>query len=240
MPLFLSVVIPAFNEEKRIGKILEAAKNYLASQSFDYEIIIVDDGSTDATAKVANSLAKDFKNFFIIKNETNQGKGAAVKKGMLKAQGIYRLFADADDSTPFGEFAKFLPWLEKFEVIIGSRAIKDSQVDQPQSWPKVWLGRLGNKIICQFLKLNISDTQCGFKCFSAAAAQEIFSRQVVKGWGFDIEDLVLAQKLGLKIKEIGIKWVNDKNSKVSWRSYFIVLKDVFLLKKRLSKNFYIF
>lgn len=228
---FLSVIIPAYNEERRIFKILEAAEDYLVGQNFDYEIIVVNDGSEDKTVEVAKSHSSGFKNFLIIDNKNNQGKGAAVKQGMLAAKGDFRLFADADNSTPFEEFEKFIPFLqENYEVVFASRALKDSQVEKPQNFLKVFLGRLGNLLIRKILKLNITDTQCGFKCFKAMAAQEIFSQQKISGWSFDAEILVLAKKLGFKFKEVPVRWINEKSSRVSWKSYFLALKDIWKIR----------
>lgn len=233
--MFLSVIIPAYNEEKRISKILDAAYKYFQSKDFDYEIIIVDDGSKDQTVKVAQNYKDKFKNLKILSFVKNSGKGAAVRSGMLEGKGDFLLFADADNSTPIEQFDLLFKYFPNFDIIIGSRALKTSQLEKKQNFFKILLGRMGNFLIRKVFKINIKDTQCGFKFFSRDAAKKIFSKQIVNGWGFDIEILVIASKLGFKIKEVGIKWLNDLDSKVSWGSYLKVLQELFRIKKELKK-----
>jgi len=233
--MFLSVIIPAYNEEKRISKILDAAYNYFQSKDFDYEIIVVDDGSKDKTDKVAQNYSSKFKNLKILSFLKNSGKGAAVKAGVLESKGDYLLFADADNSTSFEQVEFFLKYMSEFDIIIGSRALKDSQLVKRQNFFKTFLGRAGNFIICRLFKIKIKDTQCGFKLFSKKAGKEIFSKQTINGWGFDIEVLVIASKLGYNIKEVGVKWLNDMDSKVRWTSYLKVLKELWKIKKEIKK-----
>lgn len=233
--MFLSVIIPAYNEEKRIFKILDAAYNYFQSKDFDYEIIVVDDGSKDQTAKVVQNYSNKFKNLKIVSFLKNSGKGAAVKAGALESKGDYLLFADADNSTSFEQVKFFLKYIPEFDIIIGSRALKDSQLVKRQNFFKTFLGRAGNFIICKLFKIKIKDTQCGFKLFSKKAGKEIFSKQTISGWGFDIEVLVIASKLGYNIKEVGVKWLNDMDSKVRWTSYLKVLQELWKIKKEIKK-----
>lgn len=222
--IYLSVIIPAYNEEKRIHKILEAADSYFRKQDYDYEIIVVNDGSKDKTAEVVNQFKSKIKNLKLIDNKENHGKGYVVKQGMLAALGKYRLFADADNSTSIDQVEKVLPYFkEGFDVVIGSRAIKGAQILNPQPFYRVLLGKLGNIIIQIFAVWGISDTQCGFKCFTNKAAKDIFSRQTIYRWGFDVEILAIAKYLDYKIKEVPIVWINDPISHVKFSAYFQVL-----------------
>lgn len=228
---FLSVIIPVYNEEKRIHKILEAANNYFSHQSYDYEIIVVNDGSSDNTTEVVKRFKEKIKNLKLINNKKNHGKGWVVKQGMLAALGKFRLFADADNSTPIEQIEKLLPYFSNgYDVVIGSRAVKGAKIPIPQPFYKVLLGRLGNIIIQIFAVWGISDTQCGFKCFTKKAAKDIFSRQTLNRWAFDIEILAIARYLGYKIKEVPIIWINDPMSHVKFFDYFRVLIKVFLIR----------
>lgn len=221
---FLSIVIPAYNEEKRIHKILEAADNYFSKQDYFYEIIVVNDGSTDKTAEVVKSFKKKIKNLKLVDNKENHGKGYVVKQGMLVALGDFRLFADADNSTAIEQIEKLLPYFNQgYDVVIGSRAVKGAQVLNPQAFYKVLLGKLGNIVIQIFAVWGISDTQCGFKCFTKEAAKNIFRRQTIYRWGFDVEILAIARYLRYKIKEVPIVWINDPMSHVKFSAYFQVL-----------------
>ncbi len=227
----LSVIIPAYNEEKRLPKTLIATGKFLEKQNYDYEIIVVSDGSKDKTVEVANNLKKEVENLRVIDNKENHGKGWVVGQGMLRARGDIRLFMDADNSTTIEHIEKFWPYFnEGFDVVIGSRDLPESEVAVPQAWHKELLGKLGNKIIQVVAVWGIHDTQCGFKAFRAKAALDIFSRQRIFRWGFDVEVLALARLLGYRIKEVPIRWINDPESKVSWKSYFRTFKEVFQIR----------
>lgn len=219
-PLFnaLSLVIPVYNEEKRIKKSLERILSYLSSVCVEYEIIIVDDGSSDKTLDVVEGLITD--RIRIIPVSENRGKGYAVKMGMLASRYEYILFSDADLSTPIEELEVFAKCMKEFDIIIGSRAMKDSNIEIHQPWLKEFLGRVGNKVIQLMLLPGIQDTQCGFKLFNKKSL-EVFEKQTIDRWGFDFEVLWLARKMGFKIKEVPVHWINDFGTKVSGFSHYI-------------------
>lgn len=211
---FLSVIIPLYNEQKRLGKLAKVF-NFFNRQKFDYEVILVNDGSRDNTLKKLNQLAKKFK-FILISYEKNRGKGFAVKRGALSAKGRYVLFTDIDLSTPLKEFTKFIPFLKTGNVVIGSRKMRDSSLQKRQTMLRESLGK-GFTFLSQIvLNLRISDFTCGFKCFSKKAAEEIFAKQTIHRWGFDSEILFLAKEFGYEIKEVPVRWSNDPRSKVKF------------------------
>jgi dolichyl-phosphate beta-glucosyltransferase len=230
----LSVVIPAYNEEKRIGPTILDVDRYLSQQKYISEILVVIDGATDKTAQVVKKYEGMVQNLRIIDNHKNHGKGYVVKKGLLEARGQLRLFMDADNSTSVDHVEKAFPYFEKgFSVVIGSRDLKESKIEVHQPKWKEFLGDAGNFMI-QFMGglWGIPDTQCGFKIFNAEAARKICPLMKIERWGFDIEMLILAKRMNLKIKEIPVEWKNDPESKVSLGSYFQTFKE--LLQIRLN------
>ncbi|MBI4085154.1 MAG: glycosyltransferase family 2 protein [Candidatus Liptonbacteria bacterium] len=222
---FLSIIIPAYNEEERLPLTLVDMDKRLSRVKYSYEILVVNDGSTDNTAGVVEKMSPAIKNLKLIDNRTNQGKGGVVKQGMLLAKGEYRLFTDADNSTSIDHFDKMLPYLqggngnEKFDVVIGSRAVKGSRLDPPQPFYRQLLGKLSNLIIQAVNVPGIWDTQCGFKVFTEESAERIFGASKVNGWGFDIEALALARHFGYRIKEMPVHWVNNAESRVKFSAY---------------------
>ncbi|MFH1769134.1 MAG: dolichyl-phosphate beta-glucosyltransferase [Parcubacteria group bacterium] len=220
--MHLSVIIPAFNESKRIVETLHYIDTYLKKQDYDYEIILVDDGSADDTVEVVRNLK--IKNLRIIENEENRGKGVVVKQGMLEAKGELRLFMDADNSTTIDQIEALLPHLDKgYDVVIGSRRVYGAQIEIHQSWIKEFLGKLGNLWIRFWAVSGINDTQAGFKLFTAKSANTIFERITIDRWGLDFEALAIARKHKFKIKEAPIKWSNDERSNVTTGGYIKTL-----------------
>ena len=209
---FLSIVIPAYNEERRLPVTLAAIKKYLNSQPYDAEVLVIDDGSTDKTLQVADSLTAGFPNLRIVSNTQNKGKGGVVRQGMLLAAGEYRLFADADNSTPIEQLDILLKCVPEYEVVIGSRYLAKGSIKVKQPLARRLVSRGGNLAIQSLLLPGIRDTQCGFKLFSAAAAQAIFSRQTLTGWAFDLEILTIALAQGYKVHEVPVAWYDDKES----------------------------
>lgn len=209
----ISVIIPAYNEEKRLPKTLNRIYKYLSKTKADYEILVVDDGSKDRTIEAARKTKNDKTK--IISYGRNKGKGYAVKTGMLKADGDYLLFSDADLSTPIEELDKFLKQMKHHDIVIGSRAVKGSDIKIKQPFYRVLLGKTFNLIVQILTIRGIHDTQCGFKLFRKEAAMKIFPKQRIERFGFDVEILFIAKKSGYRIKEMPVVWINDEESKVS-------------------------
>ncbi|MDD4831018.1 MAG: glycosyltransferase family 2 protein [Candidatus Pacebacteria bacterium] len=233
--IHLSVVIPAYNEEKRIPKTLTEISDYLKQQSYEWEIIVVSDGSSDRTVDIARSFSNQIKNLEVIAMPERQGKGFGVRQGMLKAKGKYRIFTDADNSTPIQEVEKFWPEFDNgYEVVIGSRDIEGADVAVPQPFFRRFLGNGFNLLVQILLGLwGVWDTQCGFKGFSSKAAEEIFSISEIKHFGFDPEILAIAKKRGYKIKEVPIRWLNDADSKVKMSHTIKMFKEVLITRRNL-------
>lgn len=225
----LSIIIPAYNEEKRLPGALDRTLNYLKNRKIKNEIIIVADKSKDRTLDIVQQYAKKFKNISYIYNTKKQGKGYAVKKGILASKGSLVLFTDADTSTPITELDKFLPKIKNYGIVIGSREHKGSNVKK-KLISRVVLGNLGNILLRIFLIKRIRDTQCGFKLFKGNIARELFSLSRIKGFGFDFEIMFLAQKRRYKIKEMPVNWVYCEGTKVTWQSHFETLSELFKIK----------
>ena len=236
----LSVIIPAYNEERRLPKTLEEIDKYLSKQSYEYEILVVNDGSKDNTRDVARSLIPKIKNLKVTGYEKNQGKGYAVRFGMLEAKGDFRIFTDADNSTPIDQIEKMWPYFEKgYDIVFGSRDVKGAILDPPQPFFRRFLGEafgfLTNLIVGTW---GIADTQCGFKCFIKKAAEDIFPRCEINRFAFDPEFFVIAKKLGYKIKEIPIYWRNDPESKVKFKWMVNMGLDLLKIRWNLIKGIY--
>lgn len=233
-PYDVSVIIPAYNESKRISKTLEKIHAFFRSGTLKHEIIVVDDGSSDNTVETVEALKKAIPELKIISYTPNQGKGFAVKTGIEGSKGAYVLFTDADNSTPIEEFDKVYPLLQQNEVVIGSRYIKGSDIKIEQPKYRIALGRLGNFIIQAFLLDGVKDTQCGFKAFQHGAALEIFSRMKMKRFGFDMEALIIARLLKYNIKEVAVSWYNAPDSRVRpVKDAFRTLKELVYIKLNL-------
>lgn len=214
---FLSVIIPAYNEEKRIPETLRLIDRYLRSKGFRYEIVVVDDGSGDNTVGVVKDFLNCNKNIILLENGRNRGKGYSVKRGVLAAKGEYILFSDADLATPIEEFEKLFHWINSgHEVVIGSRKMRNSYIVTPVIWYRRLIGALANSaIMLAGLKHNIVDTQCGFKCFKKGAAKYIFSKQRLDGGMFDVEIICIAIKNRFNIKEVPVIWQHKEGSTIN-------------------------
>ncbi len=214
MNIFLSVIMPAYNEEKRIGPSLSSVVEYLKTQDYVWEVIVADDGSQDGTVQVARQQLEGYPHRILTVHK-NGGKGSAVKRGMLAAGGKYRLFTDADLSTPIEETARFLKELESGnDVVIGSRALSSSNVVVHQNFLRETMGRIFNVCARLLAFRDIQDSQCGFKAFSARAAEKLFSLQKLPGFSFDVEIVFLAQRCGYRLLEIPVTWRNSEQSRV--------------------------
>jgi dolichyl-phosphate beta-glucosyltransferase len=213
--MYLSVVIPAYNEEKRIGKTLSKTNGYLKKQGYDFEIIVIDDGSDDKTVDLSRTYSNEITNLVVIENKNNQGKGYSVREGVLNSRGEIILFADADFSTPIEEIDKLLHWLNNgYQIAIGSRAMPGSQIMVYQAWYRQLMGKSFNKVIQLILGLDYYDTQCGFKCFQRTVAMEVFNPLKSRRFSFDVEVLYISKLMGYRVKEVPICWYNSAGSKV--------------------------
>jgi len=211
---FLSIVVPAYNEGRRLPETLPRTVHFVEAQEYSAEVIVVDDGSTDNTATVVEEIAKDAPFVHLIRNE-HRGKGYAVKTGALAAQGDHIFLCDADLSMPVEEVASFLPpALEEYDVAIGSREVAGARrYDEPGL--RHVMGRVFNSLVRLLAVRGFQDTQAGFKCFKRDAARELFPYQTMDGFGFDVEILFIAQKRGYRIVEVPINWYYMSNSRVS-------------------------
>lgn len=211
----LTVVVPAFNESRRIYSTVLMLKKYLEARQISHEVLIVDDGSTDDTLSNAQQAAGEWSDVVVLSLPINRGKGWAVREGMLRARRDIVLFTDADLSTPIEEMEKFLEKIDMgCDVVIGSRRARNAKVLVRQPLLREWLGKGYTWLANQVTGTWVSDFTCGFKAFRLKAAQEIFPRQRLKGWSFDAEVLFLAKKLGLRIGEVPVQWRNDPDTKV--------------------------
>ncbi len=237
--IFLSVVIPAYNEEKRLPHTLKAVVAYLQKQSYTWEVAVVNDGSRDKTVDVVQTMAIMEPRVRLLQYGENKGKGYAVRYGLLHVKGKFRLFMDADNSTTINHFEQFQSFFNLgFDVVIGSRDIKGATIATHQPKWKELLGDLGNLWIQIWAIPGIRDTQAGFKVFRDYVVDDVFPRLVINRWGFDVEALAVARKRGYKIAERPIYWVNDPDSKVSSRAYLDVLTEVVQVRLNMWKGLY--
>lgn len=228
--IYLSIIIPVYNEEKRIKNSLNIIQKYLDEQGFTYEIIVSNDGSADRTiCEIKNSGVP----VVLLDNKKNRGKGFAVKNGMLKAQGEFAIFFDADLATPLVELPKLLKPLEDSaaQVVIGSRAIGKKDVER--SWCRSVIGLGFRKLKSLIVGITVFDSQCGFKGFKREVIKPIFEQQTINGWGFDVEILLIASKLGYKILEVPVSWTEQGNSKMKlWREIPRMFWELLRIRKR--------
>lgn len=233
---FLSVVVPLYNEEKRAKNIVPILK-FLSGKKFSWELVLVNDGSTDGTSKYLQRFGQ--KNIRLISYPVNRGKGHAIKQGMLAASGRYRLFMDVDLSTPIEEIDKFLPYLRKFDLLIGTRKAQGAKVIVHQPWLRENLGKGFTWLSQVFLDVPVSDFTCGFKCFSAACAEKVFSASRINRWGFDAEVLFLGHRYGFSLKEIPVTWRDDAKTRVKFpRDIFRSLHELLAIRWNALRGVY--
>jgi dolichyl-phosphate beta-glucosyltransferase len=229
----LSVIVPAYNESRRgIKTTLESFQNYFIRQNYSWEVIVVSDGSKDQTVEMVAEFISNKPEFNLIANVKNNGKGYVVRQGMLHAQGDYRIFVDSDNAISIEQIEKFWPYIDEgYDVVIGSIELPGAKIKENAQWYRRFLGKYSKYIIRIIAGLwNIHDTQRAFKLFTAKSAVEIFSRTTINRWGFDIEVLALAKKMGYKVKELPVTWINHDESNVNLGSYFGVLRDLFKIR----------
>jgi dolichyl-phosphate beta-glucosyltransferase len=225
---FLSVVIPAYNEEYRLPRTLEQIFSFLQEQSYASEVLVIENGSGDRTYEVAKEFAERYENLHVLREE-RRGKGNAVKRGMLEARGKYRFLCDADLSMPIVQITRFLPPQLDTDIAIGSREAPGAvRYNEPEF--RHFGGRLINLAIRLLILPGLQDTQCGFKCFRAEVADKIFSCQSIPGWSFDIEVLFIARKYDYQIVEVPIDWYFDAATKLrAVNDALRMLRDIFLI-----------
>ena len=233
--MYLSIIIPAYNEEKRLPSTLKETISYLIKQKYPSEILIVSDGSNDKTKEVAESFKTSFQNLIVIEYSSNCGKGYAVKLGMLKAIGQIRLFMDADLSVPIEFIDECLIQVNKGNgMVIGSRALNKSLVIQRQSFFRETLGKIYGILLNAVTGLGIKDTQCGFKMFTSDTSERIFSVLVCENQLFDAEVLMLAKLHGISVVEVPVDWYHDGDSRIEYNlmKSIWVLKELWKLRQR--------
>ena len=238
MQPFLSIVIPAYNEEPRIIRTLGQVVRYLNSRDYRWEIVVADDGSTDDTAHLVDGFASRHRNIHLLRL-THRGKGWAVKNGMLKAVGEYRFLCDADLSMPIEQVQRFLPpEVNGVDIAVGSREAPNSRrIGEP--WRRHLMGRFYNWLVRILAVPGLNDTQCGFKCFRGSVVPELFGKQTLDGFAFDVEILFLAMKEGTTIHEIGIDWHYRERSKVNpIKDSIAMTRDLLRIRWRYAKGHY--
>ncbi|UCH35354.1 MAG: glycosyltransferase family 2 protein [Armatimonadota bacterium] len=215
-PVYLSLVIPAHDEEERIGATLERVLEYLSGREYSWEVVVVDDVSSDGTAEVVSRFQQQEARLRLLHRAADPGKGAAVQAGMFAAKGQRVLFSDADLSTPIEESEKLLDAVERegYDIAIGSRGLPQSDLRVRQPWYRETMGRVFNLMVRAVALRGFKDTQCGFKLFRGEVAADLFGRQTIMGFAFDVEILYVAIKRGLRVKEVPVTWINAPRSKV--------------------------
>jgi dolichyl-phosphate beta-glucosyltransferase len=237
----LSIVVPAYNEEHRILPTLDRLHAFLSIRPMRYEIVVVDDGSTDRTSTVVALAMSRIPNLRLERQIPNRGKGAAVRLGMLAARGQIRVMCDADGSMPPEQLPRLLaPIIAcKAEISIGSRYAEGAKTDKKQPFYRVLWSRLANRVIQRSLVPGVRDTQCGFKAFTAETARDLFRYARIDGWAFDLEILALARRRGFAIAEVGVEWADDGRSRVNpLKDMWKVVREALTIRKNLRRGVY--
>ena len=234
----LSIVIPAFNEAERIRQALDSAAAYFGSAGISFELLVVNDGSTDDTAGVVEAWRRERADAPALQLITiaHQGKGGAVRAGVMAATGDVILMADADCSTPFEEWSRLAEAMRAgAKVAIGSRQAPGADIQVRQAWLRQHLGQLFGRLARAIFPIGVVDSQCGFKGFTAPAAHEIFSALTARGFAFDIEVLLRARQLGYQVAEVPVRWKNHPDSRVRvWRDWPGVIRELWAIRRELS------
>lgn len=238
MQPYLSIIIPAFNEEQRISSTLDKVLSFLETQDYESEIVVVENGSQDRTSEIVTQFQTAHPNLHLLR-EARAGKGLAVRRGILTAKGDYRFICDADLSMPIEEIRRFLPpQLDSYDIAIASREVAGAvRYDEP--FYRHLMGRGFNNLVRFFMGLKIQDTQCGFKCFRAGIVDDLFNKQVIDGWTFDVEVLFVAQRRGYKILEIPIPWYYHPGSRVRiFKDTFAMFSDIIRIRLNAIRGVY--
>jgi glycosyltransferase involved in cell wall biosynthesis len=237
----LSLIVPAFNEELRLLPTLERLHAHLSARPASYEILVVDDGSTDGTCAVVEAARATIPHLVLVRQSPNRGKGAAVRRGMLAARGRVRVMCDADGSMPPEQLPRLLAPIARnaAQISIGSRYAPGAKTGVRQPLYRVLWSRLCNKVIRRWLVPRVLDTQCGFKAFTAEAAENLFGSATIDGWAFDLEILAVARRRGFAIEEVGVEWQDDGRSRVNplvdmWK----VIREALTIRCNLRRGLY--
>ena len=237
----LSIVVPAYNEEHRLPPTLARLSAYLSTQPLRWEIVVVDDGSRDATCAVVEAAMATIPSLRLVRQSPNRGKGAAVRVGMLAARGQIRVMSDADGSMSPDQLPRLLAPLVACtaDIAIGSRYAEGAKTDVKQPLYRVLWSRLANRVIQRSLVPGVRDTQCGFKAFTAEAARALFELGRIDGWAFDLEILALARRTGFAIAEVGVEWTDDRRSRVNpLKDMWKVVREALTIRKNLKNGVY--
>jgi dolichyl-phosphate beta-glucosyltransferase len=239
---YISVIIPTYNEavkKKEMEEHLNSIQEYFRKINKSYEVVIVLDGPTDGTRELVKEKIRDKSNFRIIDRKENKGKGYSIREGFLAAYGEWCLWTDMDGATPINMLDRFIPEFSRADVVIGSRDLKKSEVKIHQPKLKEWAGDFGNILIQIGTGLyGIKDTQCGFKAFEAEMVKEVFPRTTVNRWGIDFEILMIGKKLGYKIVEVPVDWLDKGYSLVGFKGYLSTFKDLARVRWNLIRGIY--
>jgi len=243
----ISIILPAYNEEKRLDRALAKITAYMRHIGYRWECVVVENGSTDQTGRIARQWASRYPEIRAL--QSDPGKGAAVRRGMLAARGRYRYMADVDLSTPIESIQEFLAHARKvchtpdglpegYDIVIGSRNLAGStRENEPEQ--RHYMGQVFNSIVQMYLLMGIYDSQCGFKMFTEQAARDLFGRAVIDGWAFDVEILYLARRLGYRIHELPVTWVYDADSRVEgFKTAWAMFWDVVRIRRNANKGVY--
>jgi len=234
---YLSIVVPAYNEARRLPPTLAALGEFFRDFTRAYEVLVVVEQSTDGTLEIAAKLAAQQAHFQVIDNGPKRGKGHAVRSGMLRTRGEFAFYMDADLSVPLAEVPAFLAHFEHtpaVDVLIGNRQHARSRITRRQSPLREGMGKIFNRVLQTMALVDLRDTQCGFKAFRQTACREIFSRQTLDGFAFDVEVLLLAERLGYRVEDLPVEWINSPESKVEILSDSLrMLRDTWQVRKRL-------
>jgi glycosyltransferase involved in cell wall biosynthesis len=238
LSVFLSIIIPAHNEESRLPSTLEQVFHFLERQSFTSEVVVVENGSSDRTYEIAQEFAKHNRNLHVIQNDW-RGKGLAIQRGVMEAKGGYIFLCDADLSMPVDEISKFIPpQLQNVDIAIASREAPGA-VRYHEPYYRHFTGRVFNTLIRLLVLPTLQDTQCGFKCIRADVAPDIFRYQTLTGWAFDVELLYIARHHGYQVVEIPIDWYFNADSKISiFRDSLRMFLDLLIIRRNARRGLY--
>ena len=238
---YLSLVVPAYNEARRLPPTFAELAEFCGRFTFPYEVLIVVERSSDGTLEIATAQTAQQAFFEVIDNKVHRGKGFAVRTGMMRARGDIILYMDADLSVPLREIHSFLACLEahpEIDLVLGNRQHAHSRITRRQSWLRRSMGQAFNRLLHALSLVSIRDTQCGFKAFRRAAAHAIFSRQTLDGFAFDVEVVLLAGKLGHKIADLPVEWINSPESRVQIiRDSVRMVRDTWRVRSHLRQSF---